>query len=320
MHSLRIRSLLLTALVLLPACSFENVENPQERSTNAISSAKSTQPSKTQSEDSRTRETPTPFEKKSNKAKPTTAGTLDDAIAFASSLSKSYPELKPHNVDPTVYLTRTGKKRHADGCRHLRKSRIPVKLSSVIARYGACKHCGGGGTVRIGKPATWENANYSRRTAEWTVNGVFDGNRTEAVVFLNRQNRWSVRSLKIGKRVVFRDKKTPSHSRFWDARVETKRSAREKIEKEKAAKEKAEREWQAMTAEQRAKEEKLKKIAHNEQRAAARLRLAKTLKDKQKRIKWFTNIIKNYPGTKAAKDAEKLLKEARKSPVINVGG
>ena len=42
----------------------------------------------------------------------------------------------------TVYLTRTGKKFHRDGCRYLSKSRIPVKRSEAVSNgYTACKVC-----------------------------------------------------------------------------------------------------------------------------------------------------------------------------------
>ncbi len=46
--------------------------------------------------------------------------------------------------DPTVYVTRTGTKYHAAGCRSLRKSKIPMKLSEAKKQgYTACKICGG---------------------------------------------------------------------------------------------------------------------------------------------------------------------------------
>jgi len=42
----------------------------------------------------------------------------------------------------TVYITRTGKKYHRDGCRYLRKSRIPISLKQAKARcYTPCKVC-----------------------------------------------------------------------------------------------------------------------------------------------------------------------------------
>ena len=41
-----------------------------------------------------------------------------------------------------VYITRTGKKYHRDGCRSLSKSKIEVTLTEAKARgYGACKIC-----------------------------------------------------------------------------------------------------------------------------------------------------------------------------------
>jgi hypothetical protein len=39
-----------------------------------------------------------------------------------------------------VYVTRTGKKYHRDGCTHL-KSRIPISLKEAKHRYAPCKVC-----------------------------------------------------------------------------------------------------------------------------------------------------------------------------------
>lgn len=39
-----------------------------------------------------------------------------------------------------VYVTRTGKKYHRDGCTHL-KSRIPLSLKEAKIRYSPCKVC-----------------------------------------------------------------------------------------------------------------------------------------------------------------------------------
>jgi len=44
--------------------------------------------------------------------------------------------------DVTVYVTRTGKKYHRDGCRYLSKSRIPISLSEAKGEgYGPCSVC-----------------------------------------------------------------------------------------------------------------------------------------------------------------------------------
>jgi len=43
--------------------------------------------------------------------------------------------------DTAVYVTRTGKKYHRDGCRSLSRSRIPMKLSEAANRYGPCAVC-----------------------------------------------------------------------------------------------------------------------------------------------------------------------------------
>lgn len=43
--------------------------------------------------------------------------------------------------DVTVYVTKTGKKYHRSGCRYLRRSAIPMKLSAAKGRYGPCSVC-----------------------------------------------------------------------------------------------------------------------------------------------------------------------------------
>lgn len=41
-----------------------------------------------------------------------------------------------------VYVTRTGKKYHRDGCRYLASSKIPISLKDAKARgFTACKVC-----------------------------------------------------------------------------------------------------------------------------------------------------------------------------------
>lgn len=48
----------------------------------------------------------------------------------------------PHNdAEATVYVTRTGAKYHAAGCRFLARSQIPIQLGEASARYGPCSVC-----------------------------------------------------------------------------------------------------------------------------------------------------------------------------------
>lgn len=50
-------------------------------------------------------------------------------------------------ADRTVYITNTGKKYHADGCKYLSKSQIPIKLSEAKAKgYTPCTVCEGEST------------------------------------------------------------------------------------------------------------------------------------------------------------------------------
>lgn len=41
----------------------------------------------------------------------------------------------------TVYVTRTGRKYHRDGCRYLAQSKFAVPLSEARVSYDACKVC-----------------------------------------------------------------------------------------------------------------------------------------------------------------------------------
>lgn len=43
--------------------------------------------------------------------------------------------------DVTVYITKTGKKYHSDGCRYLSKSKIPISLSNAKMGYEPCSVC-----------------------------------------------------------------------------------------------------------------------------------------------------------------------------------
>jgi hypothetical protein len=46
------------------------------------------------------------------------------------------------NGDQIVYITRSGKKYHAEGCRFLRKSKTPVKLKDAVkSGYTPCSVC-----------------------------------------------------------------------------------------------------------------------------------------------------------------------------------
>ena len=43
--------------------------------------------------------------------------------------------------DMSVYVTRTGKKYHREGCSSLRRSKIPISLAKAKQRYGPCSRC-----------------------------------------------------------------------------------------------------------------------------------------------------------------------------------
>lgn len=59
----------------------------------------------------------------------------------------------------TVYITKTGKKYHRDGCRSLSKSKIPISLKEAVLSYGPCNVCNPPIIQQstISKPSTEEN-------------------------------------------------------------------------------------------------------------------------------------------------------------------
>jgi competence protein ComEC len=49
---------------------------------------------------------------------------------------------KKKNEDPIVYITKTGKKYHKDGCSYLRYSKIRIRLSEAKRKgYTPCSKC-----------------------------------------------------------------------------------------------------------------------------------------------------------------------------------
>jgi len=78
-------------------------------------------------------------------------------------------EKKPKvSEDTTVFITRTGKKYHADNCRYLSKSKIPITLKDAIERgYTPCSVCNPP-SIKIDKPKV-EKAKAIDSSASTTV-------------------------------------------------------------------------------------------------------------------------------------------------------
>jgi hypothetical protein len=56
--------------------------------------------------------------------------------------AQTSPPAQQNPKTQTVYVTRTGKRYHRDGCRYLAASKIPISLKDERARgYTACKVC-----------------------------------------------------------------------------------------------------------------------------------------------------------------------------------
>lgn len=44
-------------------------------------------------------------------------------------------------AEQTVYATKSGTKYHADGCKFLSKSKVPMKLKDAVKKYTPCSIC-----------------------------------------------------------------------------------------------------------------------------------------------------------------------------------
>jgi len=57
-------------------------------------------------------------------------------------VAQTQPAASRDPQNQTVYITRTGKRYHRDGCRYLASSKIPISLKDAKARgYTPCKAC-----------------------------------------------------------------------------------------------------------------------------------------------------------------------------------
>lgn len=66
------------------------------------------------------------------------SGSIDSQTGVSSSVeSKAVDEV----AQSEVYVTRTGKKYHREGCSSLRRSKIPISLADAKQRYSPCSRC-----------------------------------------------------------------------------------------------------------------------------------------------------------------------------------
>ena len=64
------------------------------------------------------------------------------ASHYSKPVAPGKSQIVPIKGDQIVYITKTGKKYHKDGCSSLSSSKIPIKLENAIKRgYGPCKKC-----------------------------------------------------------------------------------------------------------------------------------------------------------------------------------
>ena len=72
--------------------------------------------------------------------KPTVSTPVQQTTTVPAEVKTPPPQVQ--KKDATVYVTKTGKKYHRDGCRYLSKSQIPISLSNAKTQgYGPCSVC-----------------------------------------------------------------------------------------------------------------------------------------------------------------------------------
>lgn len=70
------------------------------------------------------------------------AAQAEAAAAAQAEAQRQAEAAAAQSNEQTVYITNTGSKYHRNGCRHLKKSQIPISLSKAQAQgYTACKNC-----------------------------------------------------------------------------------------------------------------------------------------------------------------------------------
>ena len=65
----------------------------------------------------------------------------DEGGSASVSMQTSESTESQQSEDMTVYVTRTGKKYHLDGCSSLRRSKIPISLAEAKQQYAPCSRC-----------------------------------------------------------------------------------------------------------------------------------------------------------------------------------
>ncbi len=69
------------------------------------------------------------------------AGSSSNNSSAAVQQAPAQQTTQSNNQTATVYITRTGKKYHAAGCRYLSKSQIPISLDEAKKSYEPCSVC-----------------------------------------------------------------------------------------------------------------------------------------------------------------------------------
>lgn len=264
------------------------------------------------------------------------ADQLAAAVYAKSLLDSIAAENQP---DPIVYVTKTGAKYHSGYCRYLRKSKIPISLSSARGRYSACSVCGGvPSRSTVTAFLDGSSGQFDEELREWRFQGKIGTSAATVEVFLDRKGSWKTRRLQIGEKVVHQDTSTPGRGKEWDKIL----TGREQKSREDAAHKLLLKAQTAIDKKQStisrtyleqivadypdtpdaetAKQLLAEKFdteeppadgidPETERRAQSKLTLAKKLlrRDRIGADRWLQEVVDEFPGTEAAKEAKKLL-------------
>ena len=82
------------------------------------------------------------FRQYEREARDNRRGLWGEVVGGSNPRSSASPEARRSTGETgTVYVTRTGRKYHREGCRFLSKSKIPMKRNEAVERYEPCGFC-----------------------------------------------------------------------------------------------------------------------------------------------------------------------------------
>ncbi|HWQ41818.1 MAG TPA: hypothetical protein VN456_07255 [Desulfosporosinus sp.] len=137
-RNMKIAGIFLALLLAISGCSNNTV--PTTSTPTKVEDSKQSQTPEQQVTTSVKDTAPTPV------VAPSSAPTTPEVVAPTPTPAEPpivTPAPTPKQIpqDVTVYITKTGKTYHRDGCRYLSQSKIPISLSDAKSGYEPCSVC-----------------------------------------------------------------------------------------------------------------------------------------------------------------------------------